>query len=644
MSLTYRPEIDGLRTIAVCSVLAYHAKVSTSNGYLFSGGFLGVDIFFVISGFLITLIIIKEIDATGTLSLGHFYERRCRRILPALLLVIFASLPFSIAILLPTEFERYARSLVASIFFFSNHYWHGALGSYGAQSSLLEPLVHTWSLAVEEQFYILFPLVLLLVMRYLRRLLLPLLLAAFVLGLVGAEVMSIYRPALSFFWLPSRVWELLAGAILAYLTHVSPGLGRGTGMDRVLPALGLVLVLGSMLTLDLATWTHPGFASVPAILGVCLIIWFANDRDPVTWLLSTRPFVAIGLISYSLYLWHYPIFAFGRQLNFDSSLAEKVVWVVLSFAMAILSYRFAEQPFRQEGRVRLRTVLVSIIASTATVGAFAGVVVQQKGFPERFPSLAAIYGENEFDNEILRDMSWTVLNTLAGPEQIGTWNADRPSRHETTDLWFDKGADTTKLLIVGDSHSKDMFNALYLNRDLYPKSEFARFGMDLDPKQIEALLATPNFAAAETVIVTFRYSRQMLIDLPAFLARLKERGKRVAITTKAVEFNVIAGLTLFDWYLQKQPETFSREGLSRVAYQNRDADVAALNEKLTEIAKRAGVTLLEKEQIVCDHATKSCDLVTPSGRKAFYDYGHFTLDGAAYFGKRMKNMGWLRLP
>src|SRR6056300_1726509 len=216
MKLTYRPEIDGLRAVAVGAVIFYHAQITIFGYQPFKGGFIGVDIFFVISGYLITSIILKELVTTGSFSFNHFYERRIRRILPALLFVMLASLPFVWMYLLPSSFVDFSKSILYSLGFRSHFYFHYSGQEYGAESGLLKPFLHTWSLSVEEQYYILFPLILLITFKYFRKYLVHIFIACFVISLGLAEWTSRNYLSISFYFLHTRMWELLAGSILAY--------------------------------------------------------------------------------------------------------------------------------------------------------------------------------------------------------------------------------------------------------------------------------------------------------------------------------------------------------------------------------------------------------------------------------------------
>ena len=365
MKLTYRPEIDGLRAIAVVAVILYHAQITIFGYQPFKGGFIGVDIFFVISGYLITSIILKELVTTGSFSFKHFYERRIRRIFPALLFLMLVSLPFAWVYLLPSSFIDFSKSILYSLGFSSNFYFHYSGQQYGPESGLLKPFLHTWSLSVEEQYYILFPIILLITFKYFRKYLVHILILGFVISLGLADWGSKNYPSTSFYFLHTRMWELLAGSILAYFEIINGHRSKNKTLNLILPSVGLFLIGHSILFFNDEMF-HPSFYTLSPIIGVCLIILFSNKNELITKILSTKLFVGIGLISYSLYLWHYPIFAFQRinspylirpsvisflnnHLNYENFLIlEKIIILLLLIALSIFSFYFVEKIFRNK--------------------------------------------------------------------------------------------------------------------------------------------------------------------------------------------------------------------------------------------------------------------------------------------------------
>ena len=367
--MKYRSEIDGLRAVAVLPVILFHAGVS-----VFSGGYVGVDIFFVISGYLITSIILAE-RAAGVFSIRKFYERRARRILPALYLVILACLPFAWAWMIPEMLADFARSAAATALFISNaHFWETA--GYFATNTDLKPLLHTWSLAVEEQFYLVFPLLLILFgTRKLGRI-------AWLFGVLALASLLLSEwgwrnePDANFYFTPSRFWELLAGSLCAILL-----LKRGPYSNNALAGLGLGLVLFAVFAFD-ETVPFPSVYALVPVMGSVLIILFAGPLSVVARLLSLKPIVGIGLISYSAYLWHQPLFAFARiRSPHEPAMAWMILLSVMTLALAYLSWRFVEQPFRRRDLQLLPTQKSVFVVSGAGMAVLVcvGVLVMQSG-------------------------------------------------------------------------------------------------------------------------------------------------------------------------------------------------------------------------------------------------------------------------
>jgi peptidoglycan/LPS O-acetylase OafA/YrhL len=398
MKITYRPEIDGLRAIAVVAVIFYHAQITILGYQAFRGGFIGVDMFFVISGYLITSIILKELITTGTFSFKYFYERRIRRILPALLFVMLISLPFAWIYLFPSSLIDFSKSILYSLGFSSNFYFYYSGQQYGAENSLLIPFLHTWSLSIEEQYYILFPIVLLITFKYFRKYLGVILIISFFISLILADWGSRNHPVFNFYMLPTRGWELLAGSILAYFEIQLGHRSKHQTLNLILPSVGLFLIGHSILFFN-DKFFHPSFHTLSPIIGVCLIIWFSHKDEITTKILSSKLFVGIGLISYSLYLWHYPIFAFNRIVNFtEGGLFLIGLGLVL---ISIVSYYVIEKPARNK-KNQFKLVLTTGLIILFTILLFNFLVIKNSGFKTRsyFPKIVI----NSFSNIDYREI------------------------------------------------------------------------------------------------------------------------------------------------------------------------------------------------------------------------------------------------
>jgi peptidoglycan/LPS O-acetylase OafA/YrhL len=451
--LKYRADVDGLRAVAVLSVIAFHIGISR-----FGGGFVGVDVFFVISGYLISSIIFAEISASRFTIVG-FYERRIRRIFPALFAVLAAASIVAYIFLLPGELVDYAKSMLAATTSVSNFFFWLHSGYFDQPTS--KPLLHTWSLAVEEQFYLTFPLLLLLVQRFspkrLRLAVGILFLASFAISCV-----VVLRSQVTAFYMPyTRAWELLLGTLLSLkvLPKVSSLAGR-----NVATVAGIGMILASVLLYTQET-VFPGFSALLPCVGSALIIWAGEAGGSVVGsVLSWRPVVFIGLISYSLYLWHWLIVVMQKAgllvglsaIGKGSALIsghrfDMIVEVGLSFVLAVLSWRFVERPFRS-GALRLSGRPLFLLASGVLV-LFLGCgtwMVLAQGFPSRFPTKALqVVGAVDSQQEFRAMRTGTCFITTE--YHFAAYDS-------STCLREDK--DKKNYLLLGDSHSAMLYHAL----------------------------------------------------------------------------------------------------------------------------------------------------------------------------------------
>ena len=377
-STNYRPDIDGLRAVAVLAVVLHHLSAP-----LMPGGYVGVDVFFVISGYLITRIISREMEE-GTFTFTRFYERRARRIFPALFAVLAVTLIAGYFLLLPSDYSGTLRGALGTLFFASNIvFWRDmAAGYFAATDAGLNPLLHTWSLAVEEQFYVFFPVLLLVCYRYFRRRIILILLGCAVVSLAGAALLVQTKSVAVFFLLPFRAWELLVGSLLAL--NAVPAI-RSRALREAVAGAGLLVILIACFLYNAKT-TFPGLAALAPVLGAAAIMHSGASGPSIAGrLLQWRPVVYIGLISYSLYLWHWPLIVLTRYAMGMESITPYIpVLFAASLALGSLSYHFIEQPFRRGMRVTRKfvfsssSVFTSILAMASVIGLMRG------GFEARF--------------------------------------------------------------------------------------------------------------------------------------------------------------------------------------------------------------------------------------------------------------------
>lgn len=451
MKLTYRADIDGIRAIAVLAVIFYHADIK-----YFPGGFVGVDIFFVISGYLITTIILGEIGR-NEFSLSKFYERRIRRIFPALFTVMAATLLVSAMFFNANEFHEFGKSLTAATLFASNILFWTQSGYFEGPSEL-KPLLHTWSLAVEEQYYIFFPLLLTFLARHLRPkltlTLLGLTLASFALNIYNLN----HDASGAFYLVHMRIWELLIGSLLAI--KIIPTKINLT-IRNLLSLIGLVMLATSIFLYTNDT-PFPGIAAAMPTLGAALIIYSGvESKTFVGRILSFWPLVFIGKISYSLYLWHWPMIVFAKYYAIIELKPPEMTAALLAiFILSTLSWQYIEKPFRQRTFLKGRGIFAyaaTVMFLTIAVGS---IIYLNNGFPGRFSSKQADVNPNtdaQWKNWGKCDLD---ANNLPSPLELCSIGAD---------------TNTPTFLLWGDSHARALATSVQISASQAEVTGFAAY-------------------------------------------------------------------------------------------------------------------------------------------------------------------------
>ena len=626
-SIKYRPDIDGLRAVAVLSVVAGHA------GFL-SGGFIGVDVFFVISGYLITAILVGEMQRDAY-SLTRFYERRVRRLFPALFVMMAASALAACWLMLPEELNEFGASVVATALYFSNMLFWSQSG-YFDSAAATKPLLHTWSLAVEEQFYIVFPLLLALVWRLGRRRQLALHagVALTLLATFGLSVWALaHRPVAAFYWAPLRAWELMCGAL--------PSVGlilplRGRWLREIAAGAGLALIFASALLLT-ETTPFPGLAAAPACLGATVLVMLGDgERTLAHRLLSWPPLVFVGMISYSLYLWHWPILVFSRYAAIEPlGLPMTMAALALAFAAATASWWWVERPFRMSHGAGSRTrVLIgagAVMAAAISVGLL---LTLSGGAPWRVPPAVRALAR-QHDSADPRQLECHLVFER---------RAEAPCRRGA-------GGPPPSVLLVGDSHADAIAQAFFevaeargvsglqiTDAGWAPALGFTKRGEEGKSAYANAMLLRTLAAdpALRTVLVVLDWRREAYeFDYFAASGELVsgERAVRAGLSALARRYPdrrfVLFGPTpVYD--------AFGGRPAARALFLGRSfsptldtasfaREAAALHDVLADLAALPNVTILDPSPYLC--SSGGCP-GQDAGGLLYRDADHLSLHGA----------------
>ena len=452
--LTFKPHLNGMRGIAVIAVIIYHANFSVFGFKLLPGGYTGVDIFFVLSGYLISRILLTELDETGKIAFIRFYIKRVRRLVPMLLVVIASFIPIAYLFLLPNELLQFSESSLTAIFFLSNFYFSNISTIYGAESSLLKPVLHTWSLSVEEQFYLITPVLLLIIHRLFEVRIALAILTLVVISLLCAEFGSRTNLQENFFFPLSRFWEMWCGTLIA-LIELRSKFKSKIHFKKLLSTLGLVLILWSLIFFD-RNAVHPGFSTLIPVVGTVLSIYY-SDKDTFTYKILTYKYLQqAGELSYSLYLWHFPLFAFSALLFPDNFFSLKIFIIVFTITLALVSYKLIETPLRYTASKQIFLLTVSVLMLVICVPLT--VLTSQKDFQNYWISIAPRTLSSNFH---------LISDTFASTELTHAECKVRfiGSSEEYIRSVFDhcRQKHQSAVIIIGDSHGSNLHNAAHLS-------------------------------------------------------------------------------------------------------------------------------------------------------------------------------------
>lgn len=582
--MEYRKEIDGLRAIAVLSVILAHAGFE-----LFRGGFIGVDIFFVISGYLITSILYNDL-ANNAFSIRHFYERRARRILPVLFTVMLVSVIAGHFFLMPDEYKNLGQSLVATSLF-SNNILLGITSDYWELASDFKPLLHTWSLGIEEQYYLIIPFALWGVWKFQKKFIPHFLTVTFILSLSFSILFVSIYPQWAFYLLPTRAWELALGGIAAIYLRFHPFVGKPSSRHSIYSFIGFAAMISSIFLFDSTTPT-PSYPILLPTLGTFIVILFTNTHSFTHRILTNQWLVYIGLMSYSLYLWHQPIFAYLRVLSFQKPTDMHYLRAIpLLFAFSYFSWKYIETPFRNKSIVNQRTILnVTLMGSFFFISA--GLFLNQNyGFPNRI-----------FDSSIHRnDMDRRIYN-----ERAYAFQAD--SFPDTRDA---------KILIIGNSFARDFVNITI--ETFITQNIKILYRPDLDEciQPYQSPLAERLFSKADAIVFASGIYDNHCIPSDLLYAKLQNK-KVFYIGIKDFGYNL-------NWVIRSP-----KEDLPNLYNPIADSIIQIDVLQRQSIPQEHFISYLQHTLI-----ENKIPITDEFGRMLSTDKAHLTKYGAIYFGKKV---------
>lgn len=649
MKINYRPEIDVLRALSVISVIIYHSNIKIHGLTLFSGGFLGVDIFFLISGYLITRIILNEYLLTNNFDYSGFLIRRFKRLIPAILFVsIFSSL-IAWLILGFESHKDFSNSILSTFLFSSNYYFYNIGLEYNTNNSLIIPFLHTWSLSLEEQFYLIFPLMMIFLLNNWKNKIL----LFFSLLLIFSFLSNFFNDqefnSLNFYSLHTRAWELLSGAILALVTHNRKIVSK-TFISNLYVITGLFLIILPILLINDKLKLSFIYKIFP-LIGASLIIVYYNQKSKLNFIFNNKFLIFIGLISYSLYLWHYPIFAFSRISNIaGGNFFIKFFILLIVISLSIFSYKYIETPFRK--KIKFKKLFFCSLLLMIVLMMFNNLIDQNK--IELYQKKNLIIQGNNLDNDYLASVTWEGVNK----NYKSIFSED----------------ERKKILIVGDSHSKDTFNILTAT-DQFNKYEILRFGNDkpntwisfycnnkLNERcylnKLDKFIENENFIKADAIIISDAFNDNSIYTinyLDQFIEILKKHNKEIFLFSKSIIYetsfslNKFTELTLVDKYLlenkNKKIETNNLIKLVSIEmFKNKQISLYEdFNINLKNLANQKKIEYFNKEEYLCDKDLKICHGMNKDGIKLFYDKYHITIEGAEFFGKKLGELNILNL-
>ena len=617
MKLNYRPEIDGLRAIAVTAVVLFHSELSIFGEKIFKGGFIGVDIFFVISGYLISGIILKELHLSNYFQYKNFIEKRARRLLPALFIFILISIPLTFFNLSQTYYNEFIDSVYSAISFVSNFYFYYN-SEYFDTPYNLKPLLHTWSLSIEIQFYLILPFLIIFFWR--KKNFLILILFFFILFNIlliqfGGNLsknypfldskFSFYNPPVlgTFFWTTSRIWEFLVGVLVFLIT-----LKYRIKSNSFVSIFGITLIFFSFY-IFYKDIDNPSLFNLLPVVGTSLILIGNKNENFVNILLKNKNLVFIGLISYSTYLFHFLLFSFYEGLmilNNKYDIYIKLFLVIASYFCGYVSFKLVELPFRRKN-YKIYNYFYQFIIFIFILLIIIGYSSNQ--IKEKFAiNISNNYPDINFD-----------INPL-----------ENKIRNESKSF---SDNNKNKILIFGDSLANDFYEILNSNNKLKKNNEFIHLNFEIYDylKNIKKIHNLSIFNDANIIILSSDYTYQDINVLEEVIIQLKNQNKKIILSSYAADYNIL-GQPLKD-ILGRFKSILSKEQMEKEMFKNLNKQKIKENEKIKEIAEKNKIYYLDRLMYACEVYKNLCFVTDKKNNVINYDRTHIGIDGAKFFGK-----------
>ena len=625
--INFRSEILGLRALAILPVVFFHYGFG-----FFEGGFIGVDIFFVISGYLITSLIIEK---GNNFNIYNFYLRRIRRIVPLLLLVTLLTVPFAYFLLLPNNFNDYGKSLIFTPLFLTNFIFWMQEG-YWEFSSQLKPLLHTWSLAVEAQFYILFPLIFFI--KNQKKIIILFIILWFISFIIATNNNSQFllvttdkTLSIGSFYLPfARFWEFLTGGFVFFLEKKIKF--KKFSINNFISTIGLILIIYSIFNFEYSLDYPNAYALFP-VVGTGLLLVYVEKKFIIYKILDSKIFMHIGLISFSLYLWHFPIIVFKKYLtNLNSSIFIEIFTLLLAYILSIISYKYIEKPFYKNNILKNKFFLL-VVVLIALIISFLGLSIYKNQGKTSFVK-KRIY---EIQKNFELYPYYFMENTLASIDII-SYSEDESKR---------------KILVLGDSHARDLvrvlkkYNEILKSNNLKVENDFSfvEFSKIYMDKKSELFKKSKQ---ADHVILSrqFTSERKQLKKIDKLINFFNENKINSTLVGSAVEFYTAEDDALLTFVLQNQQnlnflKNMNITKINSYFYLNLKTYLFNTNKELKKISNKHNISFLNRFDFTCEIKSKLCFGLDKSGKKLFMDYSHFTAAGVDFFAQKVYEINWL---